>query len=177
MGILDRLTGRNAETLDSFLRRMLRDIMKQDPDSAMPGYLDAIACLPLDQLLCTLPATIITITEQYDQCRSQGMANDEALTLINCHRHAMLTIMGFAGSAAESATPASLEDFDESVTTTSLEDFIVNVVKREQPNTGPFAIDQHLVASLVAEARDFARKNPKHTMLAMQAELQERLHQ
>lgn len=92
MVILDPPTGRDSETLEAFLRRMLRDMGKQDPYSSIPGYFDCLALFSRDQLVGSVPATIMTITEQYDELCSQGFPSTDAIERINSHRQAILVL-------------------------------------------------------------------------------------
>jgi len=155
------VTGRkNTETLEKFLRRILHLIMSQDPHSRLPGYFDGIDALPLDQLISTVPATVMTITEQYDQCLHQGFPSAEALAFIDGHRQNMLAILGHDGVLDDTTSPGSLEEL------------ILTTVRREQPDTGSFKIDRKLAGSLVAEVREFVRKNPRNSMTALQISLQ-----
>lgn len=165
MGLLDIISGKNKETLDAFLRRMLKPLMATDPDSSLPGYFDALSIMPFEQLCGTHPATIMTIVEQYDFHRAQGASHDDILELIDTHRRVLI---------------AHLENGDmdmgmvyETGSYPKLPHFIEDVLTREADSFGPFSITQDYIRLVIEETRAFVKANPRNTMLAMQQRMRQ----
>lgn len=145
----DFFTGNNRESLLHFIRRMLRELMRQDSALSLE-YIDALG---FDQLITSVPATIMHITEQHDAFLTQGLHTSSILDIINSHRD---TVMG------------SLNDgyaLDDTPPTESLPAFILHVVSREIADSGPVRVTEHYVNYVINETREFARKNPKNTIL------------
>jgi len=158
MEIFDIKSGKNKESLDSFLRRMLKPLMATDPSSSLPGYYYGLYIMPFEQLCETIPATIMTIVEQYDFHRTQGASHDDILEFIDTHRKSMIAIL------------ENLEmsmDNDET-NYPDLPNFIEIVLKRESDYSGQFTITQDYVRLVIEETRAFVKENPENTILALQ---------
>ena len=158
MGLLDIISGKNKESLDSFLRRMLKPLMATDPDSSLPGYFDALSFMPFEQLCGTIPATIMTIVEQYDFHRAQGFSHDDILGLIDTHRRNLNAILENEEIGMDKETDSY----------PNLPQFIEYILNRESDNFGPFSVTQDYIRLVIDETRAFDKENPKNTMLAMQ---------
>lgn len=159
MGLLDSIRGKNKESLDAFLRRMLKPLMATDPDSSLPGYFDALSVMSFEQLCGSIPATIMTIVEQYDFNRSQGASHDEALGLIDSHRRSLIAVLENEEIGMDHETGSYPK----------LPQFIEYILNREYGESfGPFFITQDYIRLVIEETRVFVKENPKNTILAMQ---------
>ncbi|MDP2984082.1 MAG: hypothetical protein Q8O92_12225 [Candidatus Latescibacter sp.] len=175
MKFFDRLTGINQESLEDFLRRMFWDMVK--PYLYKYGNRDMLDTFNLNELLTTIPATIMNITEQYDIFLKQGKNSSDILDMLNSHRLMVLASTGVKN------------DLDDKAPTDSLVSFIIYVVKRETKDTldmklsvllskreicaqdtpaliKAFQINEEYVEHVISEIRAFVQKNPKNTIIA-----------
>lgn len=146
--VFDLFTGNNRESLLHFIRRMLRELMRQDSALSLE-YIDALG---FDQLITSVPATIMHITEQHDAARQQGMDTSHILNALRSHWQ---TVLG------------SFDDgyaFDDNVPTESLTSFILHVVKRESHEAESISLTEQYVDLVIRETREFAKKNPRNTI-------------
>jgi hypothetical protein len=158
-------SSRSEETLEEFLRRMMRPLAATHPDSCNPGFFDAISMISLEELVGMPPATIMNIVEQYDSLRNQGTPHDDALNLIDSHRRMSMAAIEGNGDGLE----------DDRSHFPPLTDYIKEVLDREIVNLRGLSIPLDYIRLVIQETRTFAKTNPKNTLLASQHQLREEI--